>query len=62
MPDVTWSVGHIGQAANPQATEKHEYLPSMRQVEGMTKGQIETVKRYNSMRDMLLKHGLMEEK
>lgn len=60
MPDVTWTIGQVGQSA--AVSEKHEYLPPMRQAEGMSAGQKETVRRYNSMRDMLIKHGLMEDK
>lgn len=63
MSDVQWTVGHIGHAApQPQTSEKHEYLAPMRQTEGMSAGQKETVRRYNSMRDMLIKHGLMDDK
>lgn len=58
-PSPTVNVGTTEQA---KPIEKHEYLPPMRALNEMTEAQKETVRRYNSMRDMLIKHGLMDSK
>lgn len=42
--------------------EKHEYYPALRVTAEMNDSQKETLRRYNSMRQMLIKHGLMDEK
>lgn len=57
MPDVTWSVGSAGGKS-----DKVEYMPPLRNVQGMSDAQKETVRRYNVMRDELIKRGLMDEK
>jgi len=56
---ATWKVTGGKGAEN---TEKMEYIPPLRVTSGMSDGQKETVRRHNAMRDMLIKHNLMERK
>lgn len=56
---ATWKVTGGKSASNP---DKMEYMPPLRNVQGMSDAQKETVRRYNAMRDTLIKHNLMERK
>lgn len=42
--------------------DQMEYMPPLRNVQGMSDAQKETVRRYNAMRDKLIKHNLMADK
>lgn len=60
----TWGVIGEGSAARPtsSSTEKHPYIPEKRITEGISEGQKSFLREFNSMRNMLVKHDLMEKK
>jgi len=67
MSNVGWHRLNASPTVNQgtqevQPIEKHEYIPPMRMAEGMSEGQRETVRRYNSMREKLIQANLMESK
>lgn len=63
MEDVRWSVGGgDGTYVPSPSTDKHPYVTEKRITEGLSAGQQEFIRVYNSMRTMLIKHDLMEKK
>ncbi len=60
-----WVVTEPGKAPQrvvSKATEKHPFISEKRITEGLSDGQKSFIRDFNSMRNMLVKHDLMEKK
>jgi hypothetical protein len=61
MPEISWTVsGGDGLPSAP--SEKHPYITEKRITEGMSEGQKSFVRDFNSMRNFIEKHNLMDKK
>lgn len=63
MSEISWTVSGGGTSVKvTEATEKHPYISEKRITEGISEGQKAFLREFNSMRNMLVKHNLMEKK
>lgn len=61
-PGMETKEGGAVKAPSPTNVDKHPYVTEKRITEGLSAGQQEFIRVYNSMRKWIIDHGGMEEK